>query len=52
MIAIMFAAVLGGAATFAAWSSHGILLALALAPFGGSVAGSIVSLTIAAKNPE
>lgn len=52
MIAIMVAAILGGLITFAAWASHGIILAAVLAPFGGSVAGALISLAIAAKNPE
>lgn len=52
MIAIMAAAILGGLITFAAWESHGIITALILTPVGGSVAGAIISLAIAAKNPE
>jgi hypothetical protein len=52
VIAIILSAILGGSATYAAWASHGIILALSLAPFGGSLAGAIAGLTIAARNPE
>lgn len=46
VIVMIVAAFLGYGATFLAWMSHGILLALVLAPFGGSMAALIAGLSL------
>jgi hypothetical protein len=51
-IVMGMAALLGGSITFFAWLSHGVLLALLLAPFGGSASALIAALTLPAKEVE
>lgn len=46
MIALMFAAIVGGAVTFACLVPAGLLVAALLAPFGGSAAALAVAVVV------